>query len=195
MNAAFFTSEADAPAKQRILVEALSLFTRKGLCETSIRDIAMATGYTNPALYKHFSSKDELALALFIACYTELVRRLEHALEHTFDDFSAMLDAFVGAYLGLLDEHPAAIVYVQEHLQRFWPEVPTRLKRRTVPALVRRLARAATPQPGGPAEDARVVAASGALTQLARMRYLDGIAGPAARWHDDIVALLERLLR
>lgn len=194
MSSTFFTSEADAPAKQRILIEALDLFTRKGLCATSIRDIAAATGYTNPALYKHFASKDELALSLFVACYGELVRRLERALESG-DDFASMLHAFVRAYLGLLDEHPAAVVFVQEHLQRFWPEAPPRLKRRTVPALIRRLALAARPRPGGPSEDARVLAATGALAQLSRMLYLGGVAAPASRWHADLVTVFERLLR
>ncbi len=68
---AFFISETDAPAKRTIMVEALRLFSRKGIRETTIRDIAAAVGYSNPALYKHFSSKDELALELFVACYRE----------------------------------------------------------------------------------------------------------------------------
>ena len=65
-------AEGDAPAKRRILVTALELFVRDGLCETSVRDIAKASGFTNPALFKHFKSKDDLARYLFERCYLEL---------------------------------------------------------------------------------------------------------------------------
>ena len=68
----FYVSEDDAPAKRRILVAALALFVRDGLCETSVRDIAKASGFTNPALFKHFRSKDDLARYLFERCYLEL---------------------------------------------------------------------------------------------------------------------------
>jgi AcrR family transcriptional regulator len=57
-----YLAHDDAPAKKKILTEALRLFVRDGLCETSIRDIARATGYTNPALFKHFASKERLAV-------------------------------------------------------------------------------------------------------------------------------------
>ena len=68
----FYVSEDDAPAKRKILTTALTLFVRDGLCETSVRDIAKASGFTNPALFKHFKSKDDLARYLFERCYLEL---------------------------------------------------------------------------------------------------------------------------
>lgn len=193
MGTPFFTSESDAPAKQRILTEALALFTRKGLCETSIRDIAAATGYTNPALYKHFASKDELAFSLFVACYAELTARLARALDSQ-ADFDGKLCAFVDAWLALCDEHPDAVVFVHEHLQRFWPDAPQRLRRTTIPGLIRRLARAAEPAGDGPSEDARVVAATGVIAQFSRMLFLRGIAGPATAWRVDMIAVFRRLL-
>ncbi len=74
---AFLLAEADPPSKREILRCALSLFVRDGLSETSIRAIARATHYTNPALYKFFPSKEALALHLFERCYAHLfeVRR------------------------------------------------------------------------------------------------------------------------
>src|SRR6476660_5127476 len=76
----FYVAEDDAPAKRRILETALELFVRDGLCETSVRDIAKASGFTNPALFKHFKSKDALARYLFERCYLELAELVSTAI-------------------------------------------------------------------------------------------------------------------
>ena len=68
----FFVREEDPPAKRQILRAAMTLFSERGLAGTSIRDIARESGYTNPALYKHFASNDELALYLFETCHRRL---------------------------------------------------------------------------------------------------------------------------
>ncbi|MGQ7451850.1 helix-turn-helix domain-containing protein, partial [Streptococcus suis] len=65
----FYLSEADPPAKRAIMVAALKLFASRGIDGVTIRDIAKETGYSNPALFRHFKTKDELALLLFEACY------------------------------------------------------------------------------------------------------------------------------
>ena len=57
-----YLSADDAAGKRDILTAALHLFVRDGLCETTIRDIAKSAGYSNPVLFKHFDSKDHLAL-------------------------------------------------------------------------------------------------------------------------------------
>ena len=61
----FYIREDDPPAKREILRAAMKLFSERGLDATSIREIARESGYTNPALYKHFAGKEELALHLF----------------------------------------------------------------------------------------------------------------------------------
>src|ERR1700753_2101442 len=82
----FYVSSDDPPAKQKIVIAALDLFVRDGLCETSVRDIAKSSGFTNPALFKHFPSKDALANYLFERCYLELYRLITNAMqpEYTF---------------------------------------------------------------------------------------------------------------
>lgn len=193
MDETFFTAEGDAPAKKRILVEALSLFTRKGLLETTIRDIAAASGYTNPALYKHFASKDELALYLFGACYRELVIRIEGELRRA-RSLDERLRAFVTGFLEFYDESPEAVVFVHDHLSRFWPQVPEHVRRTTIPGLVRKLARERS-EGAEPSEDALVVLVTGTLAQLARMLYLRGVEGPARRWVDEMTELFVRAFR
>ena len=83
----FYIREDDPPAKRAILRAAMKLFSARGLVATSIRDIAEESGYTNPALYKHFGGKEELALHLFEASHARVWSRCAAALaaETTFD--------------------------------------------------------------------------------------------------------------
>jgi AcrR family transcriptional regulator len=50
--------------RQRILEVALRLFSSQGFEKTSLRQIADELGFTKAALYYHFPSKDDIALAL-----------------------------------------------------------------------------------------------------------------------------------
>ena len=43
--------------RQRILTEALSLFSKKGYEAVSVEQIAKAVGIKAPSLYKHYKSK------------------------------------------------------------------------------------------------------------------------------------------
>ena len=54
-------TEADAPTtKQRILNSAATLFATKGYTETSIRELAAATGLQGSSIYNHFISKSAI---------------------------------------------------------------------------------------------------------------------------------------
>lgn len=65
--------------RQDIIQAARRLFASKGIRATTIRDIAHETGLTEGALYRHFSSKEELARWLFV----ESVRTLYDYLAET----------------------------------------------------------------------------------------------------------------
>ena len=71
----FYLTEDDAPAKREILRAALKLFSERGLAATSVRDIAEESGFTNPALYRHFA-------ILLHAHFVQLnaAAQIEHAL-------------------------------------------------------------------------------------------------------------------
>jgi AcrR family transcriptional regulator len=53
-----------ADTRERIQQAALDLFSAKGLQHTSLKDIADRLGMTKPALYYHFSSRDDLVSSL-----------------------------------------------------------------------------------------------------------------------------------
>jgi AcrR family transcriptional regulator len=50
--------------KQRIIMEALRLFSLKGFLSTSIQDILVAAGASKGGFYNHFKSKEELFFAV-----------------------------------------------------------------------------------------------------------------------------------
>jgi AcrR family transcriptional regulator len=55
--------------KQRIIEGALRLFAEKGVDATSIRDIASSAAITEPAVYRHFRSKEDLVWEIFWSGY------------------------------------------------------------------------------------------------------------------------------
>lgn len=134
----FYVSADDAPAKQRILTTALDLFVRDGLCETSVRDIAKASGFTNPALFKHFESKDDLARYLFERCYLELAELVSSAIASQ-STFTAKQRAVIDAYLAALDRDANSVLYVQDGLRHFWPLMTSTVRRHSIVGDIRRL--------------------------------------------------------
>src|SRR5947208_1128586 len=134
----FYIGPDDPPAKRQILVTALALFVRDGLCETSIRDIAKASGFTNPALFKHFESKDHLARFLFERCYLELARIVAAGIASG-RTFRQQQRAVIDSYLEALDRDPDSVLYVQDYLRHFWRSMPAAVKRHSIIGDVRKM--------------------------------------------------------
>lgn len=192
----FYVTRDDPPAKREILRSALKLFSARGLAATSIRDIADESGYTNPALYKHFAGKDELALYLFEACHARVWDRCNAALASG-KEFDAQLDAFVATWLALLDEEPEVLAFLADSARVLWPRVNSTMRRKTIIGLARSLVRGA---PGIRAAanradlDAAAASVQGTLSELGRMIQLGVVQGPAARWHATVVELFRRTM-
>lgn len=64
----YIQSLADGVGGRRgeILTAALAVFSEKGYEGGSMRDIASIVGVTEPALYRHFASKEDLFIALIV---------------------------------------------------------------------------------------------------------------------------------
>jgi AcrR family transcriptional regulator len=189
----FYVREGDAPAKRQILCAAMKLFADRGLDGTSIRDIARESGYTNPALYKHFASKEELALHLFETCHRRLWTKCQTAIAAaaTFDD---KLDGYIGQVLELVDEHPETMAFLSENARVLWPKSGLAVRRHTTIGLARSLMDA-RPRSSRRRIQADVAAASlqGTLAELTRMLQVGVIAGPAIRWKFELVALFRKM--
>lgn len=192
----FYIREDDPPAKREILRAALALFGERGLAGTSVRDIAGESGYTNPALYKHFAGKDELALYLFELCHARVWTACQAALSSA-DSFDQKLDAYVERWLQFLDEEPEVIAFLSDSARVLWPKTKRTVRRRTMIGLARSLVlesprmRSAS---GGMDHDVAAASVEGTLAELGRMIQVGVIPGPARRWHGKVVALLRRLM-
>lgn len=66
--------------REHILAEALRLFARHGMDQVTTRKIAEAVGISQPSLYAHFSSRDEIAIELSRRAFGRLRERMERAL-------------------------------------------------------------------------------------------------------------------
>ncbi len=186
----------DPPSKQAILDAALRLFVRHGLSGTSIRMIGDEAGYTNPALFKFFRSKDALAVHLFARCYTRLHDRIAAAVDGA-EGFGSALDATLDAYLAQLDEDLEAVLFVQDALRELWPKLPAAVRRRSLLRLLADLVRRGEREgavSGYRSADVPVAAVVGLLAQVARLLYFGELALPARRHRAELRVAIVRVL-
>ena len=191
----FYVGENDSPAKRAILRAALKQFSEQGLAATSIRSIAAESGFTNPALYRHFKGKDELALFLFETCHAWVWARCSTALTRG-HDFEEKLTAYVGAWLSLYDEEPQVLAFLSDSARVLWPRANAAIQGKTMIGLARALmAQAPALQGKGRTMDSNVAAAAlqGSLAELGRMLQVGVIPGPASQWQNGLVALFKKL--
>jgi len=178
-------------------VSALSLFVRDGLCETSVRDIAKASGFTNPALFKHFSGKDDLARYLFERCYLELADVVERAMASE-TRFDRKLRAVIDGYMAALDRDADSILYVLDGVRHFWPQMPESVRRRSIVAEIRRLLELGRAE-GQVTQDIDLqlltTAWLGTLQQFARFRYFGEFKQSAEVLADTLEALLTKMVK
>ncbi len=183
----FFLSEGDPPAKRSILLAALELFATRGVDGVTIRDIAAETGFSNPAMFRHFKSKEDLAQSLFEMCY----RRLAVA----FIERDATLCTVLRRSLNLIGDSPESVHYVLENLRRYWPTLPWDVRANSLLGSMRRLIE--SEQAAGRVRsnvDPQLASALvlGALSQIARMSHFKELPKPPGDLADDLFALIDR---
>jgi TetR/AcrR family transcriptional regulator, transcriptional repressor for nem operon len=67
--------------KQRIIAEAATLFNRRGYNGSSLQDVMEATGLEKGGIYRHFSSKEELAVAAFDHAWSQAFEVRQYDLD------------------------------------------------------------------------------------------------------------------
>jgi AcrR family transcriptional regulator len=183
----FFLSESDPPAKRSILIKGLELFASRGVDGVTIRDIAAETGFTNPAMFRHFKSKEDLAQALFEMCY----RRLACAL---LQPGLTLADA-IRRGLELIEASPESVHFVLENIRRYWRGLPEDLRSNSLLGATRRLIEAE--QKAGRVRlnaDASLASALmlGTLGQIARMAHFKELPKPPSALAGDLYNLIHR---
>jgi TetR/AcrR family transcriptional regulator, repressor of fatR-cypB operon len=191
----FFVSPDDPPSKREILKAALALFVEHGLDGVTIRDIATRSGYTNPAIFKFFAGRDDLAEHLFVACYRELSRRVA-ATEEPNRDVRHNMRALVEEFSSILDDELDAFLFVTENLRRLWPRVSRQLRGASMLGIVQRLIERGRSEGELPRTiETRLLVAgiAGTMQQVARLVYFGEFTGSGAARVDGLDALIVKM--
>ncbi|HZV81684.1 MAG TPA: TetR/AcrR family transcriptional regulator [Geobacteraceae bacterium] len=78
MNKNAMTENRENPVvRERLLGEALRLFTARGYAATTVREIVEAVGVTKPVLYYYFGSKEGLYLEIMNGIVSQFDKRVE----------------------------------------------------------------------------------------------------------------------
>ena len=100
------TRRLPAPERRRqILAAAREVFGRDDPEAPSVDDLAAAAGISKPILYRHFSGKRELYLAVLEDHLADLIRRLWVGLSASADPRERLRGA-LQAYFQFVDERP-----------------------------------------------------------------------------------------
>ena len=91
--------------RARIEKEALHLFAAKGVDGTTIRDISLAVGGADAALYRYFVSKEEIASAIFSRHYGALAQEIRRVAERALP-LRETVSKLVALLCRLFDEEP-----------------------------------------------------------------------------------------
>ena len=121
--------------RRRIIVEAAGLFNQRGFAGASMQDVMEATGLEKGGLYRHFGSKEELAVEAFgyaLGCAVEArtrdletvsgaVNKLERAVQRFVEVPSAVPGGcpLMNTAVDADDGNPALLLLAQEGV-RAW---------------------------------------------------------------------------
>lgn len=98
--------------KERILLEALNLFSQKGYDPVSVRDIAGAVGIKESSLYNHFKNKQDI-FDCILTEYTGRWNTIFHQLQLTGEDMQFAVDErTVNMYMNMTPDRFAEIASI-----------------------------------------------------------------------------------
>jgi AcrR family transcriptional regulator len=120
----------------KIMAAAMGLFGTRQFHEVRMEDVAEEAGVGKGTLYRYFTDKDDLFIALITHALERFVERVRDAVESR-ERPTDQLEAFVAAALAFFDEQPHLLDLVQraEVLRGHGAEAPWIKKTR--PAVVR----------------------------------------------------------
>lgn len=107
-------------AKPRIDAAAIELFTRVGVDAATTKELAAMAGISEGAIYRHYKSKDQLAVSLFMGAHRRLSALVEEAGKSS-TDIMEQAAAIVRAYCQAADENWPLFSFHMLTMHRFLP--------------------------------------------------------------------------
>lgn len=104
----------------RIELAALELFASEGIESASTRDIARRAGVAEGTLYRHFQTKEDLALSILLRLSEELRRQLEESVVRA-SGAAEQLKALIDTFFRFAAEEPLAYEYITHRHPRTLP--------------------------------------------------------------------------
>jgi AcrR family transcriptional regulator len=177
----------DGPAtRARIEKEALHLFAAKGVDGTTIRDISLAVGVADAALYRYFASKEEIASAIFNRHYGALAQEIRLVRQRGLT-LHETVAALVSLLCRLFDEEPDIFVFIllnqHAHLRYVQPQDNAVEEIR---AIMQRAGENGELRVSDP--DLAAAMALGAVLQPAIFKLYGRLPGPLAAHADDLTS-------
>jgi AcrR family transcriptional regulator len=111
--------------RDQILETAADLFAARGFHGVSVTEIGRACGISGPALYKHFSSKDDVLAAMLVGISERLLEEGRTRVAHA-EDARDALESLVAWHIDFALRHRTLIV-VQD---RDWQSLPPTARER-----------------------------------------------------------------
>ena len=109
--------------KARVERAALTLFVARGVAETTTKEIAMAASIAEGTIYRYFSSKEQLALDLFLRHHRALAEALAEAARSA-KGLHAKIEAIVRCYCEWADRDWTLFAYHLLNQHSFLIQVP-----------------------------------------------------------------------
>ncbi|RBI72716.1 TetR/AcrR family transcriptional regulator [Roseovarius sp. TE539] len=113
--------------REVVLLKAAELIARHGIDGTSMRDIATAVDMLPGSLYYHFSSKEEMVLAIHERVVGEMTRKVEQAIEDARLPWDRLERAAV-AHLEALLETGNMVAIISPHFEQHRIELNRELR-------------------------------------------------------------------
>jgi AcrR family transcriptional regulator len=116
-------AEKKETKRPAIVTAATSLFAKRGVDATSMRDIADRAGVREAAIYRHFPGKEELAREIFLSWYGWYTGELHRIVDGS-GAGSERLGEIVRHEFAAANDHSEAFIYFCDNEMRFVRQLP-----------------------------------------------------------------------
>ncbi|WP_348773216.1 TetR/AcrR family transcriptional regulator [Paenibacillus pabuli] len=91
--------------REHIIMKSAEIFNQRGYAGTSLNDIIADTGIKKGGIYRHFASKDEIALEAYNYAASMVARKFSEAVDQE-QSASGKLVSFFRVYENVVDDPP-----------------------------------------------------------------------------------------